>query len=81
VIERERSPQSCTLPADTTLRVSPCGDVSHTRTMRSGSAYGSGASRTECTRLKIAVVAPMPIASVSTAIAVNDGARSSERAP
>src|SRR5439155_7684992 len=43
------------------------------RTSRSGSRYGSGRSKTALTTLKIAVFAPMPSASVSTATAVKPG--------
>ena len=39
----------------------------------SGSLNGSGRSRTLLTTLKIAVLAPIPSASVKTAIAVNPG--------
>src|SRR5690348_7587544 len=38
-----------------------------------GSGYGSGLSRTALTTLKMAVFAPMPSASVSTATAVKPG--------
>src|SRR6266513_5015913 len=43
------------------------------RTSRSGSRYGSGRSNTALTTLKMAVFAPMPSASVSTATAVKPG--------
>jgi hypothetical protein len=43
------------------------------RTSRSGLRYGSGRSNTALTTLKIAVLAPMPNASVSTATAVKPG--------
>src|SRR5437016_6108390 len=43
------------------------------RTSRSGSRYGRGRSSTALTTLKIAVFAPMPSASVSTATAVKPG--------
>jgi hypothetical protein len=46
---------------------------------REGSRSGSGFSSTPCTTLKIAVDAPMPSASVSTATAVNPGVRASMR--
>ena len=42
-------------------------------TMRSGAATGSGWSTTACTALKIAVVAPMPSASVTIATRLNAG--------
>jgi len=45
-----------------------------------GFAYGSGRRMSTLTALKIAVVAPMPMASVSTATAVNAGRRASPRA-
>ena len=51
------------------------GIVITTRTRRSACSNGSGRSSTVFTTLKIAVLAPMPRASVSTAIAVNAGAR------
>jgi hypothetical protein len=50
-----------------------------TITRRSGSGYGSGRSSTPLTMLKMAVVAPMPIASVATTAMVNPGLRRSER--
>ena len=50
-----------------------CGTISCTRTSRSGSGYGSGCSSTPLTTLKIAVVAPTPSASVSTATIVKPG--------
>ena len=46
---------------------------------RSESGNGNGLSRTPLTTLKIAVVAPMPIASVSTVVSVNPGAFSRRR--
>jgi len=48
-------------------------------TSRLGSGNGSGRSITACTTVKIAVFAPMPSASVSTAAMVNPGARRSMR--
>ena len=42
-------------------------------TRRSASAYGSGRSSTAFTTLKMAVVAPIPSASVSTATSVKPG--------
>ena len=47
---------------------------------RSGSWYGSGSSITVRTTLKIAEVAPMPRASVTSAAAVKPGARRSDAA-
>ena len=44
-----------------------CGTTSCTRTSASGSGYGSGRSSTPLTTLKMALVAPMPSASVRTA--------------
>jgi hypothetical protein len=55
------------------------GAECQTPTSRSGSANGSGFSRTPRTTLKIAVLAPIPSASVSTATAVKSGARTSLR--
>src|SRR5581483_10619644 len=46
-----------------------------TNTSRDESRYGSGASSIARTTLKMAVLAPMPSASVATAAAVNPGAR------
>ena len=55
------------------------GAASHTPTSGSGSSKGSGLSSTPRTTLKMAVLAPMPSASVKTAISVNMGARSRRR--
>ena len=52
-----------------------------TLTSRSGSPKGRGRSRTPCTTLNIAVVAPMPNASVTTAAAVKVGCLRSVRPP
>ena len=46
---------------------------------RSGSANGSGLSSTALTSEKIATFAPIPMASISTAIAVNPGCLASDR--
>ena len=46
---------------------------------RSDSGNGSGLIRMPLTTVKIAVVAPMPIASVNTVVNVNPGDRSSCR--
>ncbi len=48
-------------------------------TSRSGSEYGNGLSKTPFTALKMAVFAPTPRPSVSTAIAANAGLRRSIR--
>ncbi len=50
-------------------------------TMRSGSGYASGRSSTAFTTVKIAVLAPMPSASVRTATAVKPGLFLSIRKP
>src|ERR1041385_6169089 len=55
--------------------------LSHTVISRSGSLKGRGRSRTALTTLKIAELAPMPSASVMTAIAVNPGLFDSDRRP
>jgi hypothetical protein len=47
----------------------------------SGSLYGNGRSNTALTTLKIAVFAPMPSASVMTAIKVKPGFFNNIRAP
>ena len=52
----------------------------NSRTIRSESRYGRGSSNTPCTTLKIAVVAAMPMPSVSTATAEKPGERDNERA-
>ncbi len=49
------------------------GMYSHTTTSRSGSANGNGRSSTPFTTLNTALVAPIPIASVATAVSVNTG--------
>src|SRR6266540_3381616 len=54
-------------------------DFSETNTSRPGSLNGGGRSSTALTTLKIAVFAPMPSASVSTATAVKPGFFSSWR--
>lgn len=58
---------------------SPSGFSSQMRTSRSGSSNDSGRSTTASSTLKIAVVAPMPSASVPTIMAVNPGRRRSMR--
>ena len=47
----------------------------HTITRRSGSLYGSGDSSTARKTLKMALVAPMPSASVTTATTAKPGWR------
>jgi hypothetical protein len=54
---------------------------SHNITSRSGAANGSGLRSTALTRLKMAVFAPMPSASVNTAMTVNPGRFNSMRKP
>ena len=49
--------------------------VPHTVTSRSACAYGSGRSSTALTTLNIAVLAPMPIASVRMATIAKPGRR------
>lgn len=56
------------------------GMNSGTRINSFGRAYGSGRSKSTLTALKMAVVAPTPIASVSTDTTVNAGRRASPRA-
>jgi|SRR5436853_4367104 len=51
----------------------PSGAVVMNTTRRDGSGYGSGVSNTVLTSEKIAVLAPMPTASVRTATRVNPG--------
>ena len=52
----------------------PCGEFVVKKTIRSGSGYGMGRSRTVLTTEKIAVFAPTPSARARTAVAVNPGA-------
>ena len=52
-----------------------------TTTMRSGASKGIGRRTTALTTLKIAVVAPMPSASVRMAVAANPGCRVNVRTP
>ena len=56
------------------------GAVCHRPTSRSGSANGSGLRRTAFTTLKIAVLAPIPNASVINVASVNTGVRARRRA-
>ena len=51
----------------------------HTSTSRDGSLYGSGSISTALTTLKIATLAPMPRASVNTAVAAKPRFLTSER--
>src|SRR5215203_6035712 len=55
------------------------GDAAYILTSRSGSRNGSGRSTTAYPALKIAVVAPMPIARVETATSAKPGVRASPR--
>ena len=79
---RLRSRQSSRLAGEAVASVQlRSGLVSQSCTRRSGSWKGSGFRRTPYTRLNMAVFAPMPSASVSTASAVNAGRPSSVRTP
>ena len=49
------------------------GDRSHSTASRSGSGYGSGLSSSALTTLKMAVLAPMPMASETTITSDNAG--------
>jgi hypothetical protein len=64
-----------------TFWVTPSCVVSQTPTTLPGSRYGNGSSSTVRITLKIAAVAPMPMASVASAAIVNPGARHRMRAP
>ena len=55
------------------------GELSHNMTSRPASGNGSGRSRTECTTVNMAVLAPMPSPSARTAKTVTPGVRRSER--
>ena len=55
------------------------GDRSHRITSRSGSGYGSGSSISAFTTLKMAVFAPMPIASEATMTSVRPALRRNVR--
>jgi hypothetical protein len=56
------------------IEISGCDGVDSLRlTMRFASGYGSGRRSTALITLKIAVFAPMPNASVRTAMSVNPG--------
>ena len=56
------------------------GDRSHSTASRSGSGYGSGFSSSALTTLKMAELAPMPIASEATITAVRPALRRRVRA-
>ena len=73
--DRVRRFHSTTVAAAGSTRSGPLIAVksSHSSTRRLGSTKGSGFSSTALTRLKIAVFAPMPSASVRIAIAVKTG--------
>ena len=58
---------------DSIAGIRRAGGFSSTRTIRSALAYGSGLRRTPSTKLKMAVFAPMPIASVRMATIVKAG--------
>ena len=64
-----RAPEQCCLAGLLICRI------------RSGCGYGIGSSNTALTTLKIAMLAPMPRASVTSAAAVNPGVRSRARTP
>ena len=55
------------------------GSSDHTIASRSGFRYGNGCQATCCSTLNSAVVAPIPIASESTAASANPGVRASVR--
>src|SRR6478672_4815780 len=63
-----------TMPAPPARPPAP-GASCRTATSRSGCGYGNGFSSTPSTTLNTAVVAPIPIASVSSATSVNSGLR------
>ena len=66
--------QSRKSAGETTLSSTPSASrFSNTITSRSGSAYGSGRSRMALTAEKIAVLAPIPSASVRMAMTVTPG--------
>ncbi len=66
--------QSRKFAAETTFSSQPrWGFCSHTITSRSASLYGSGLSKAALTMVKMAALAPMPNASISTAADVNPG--------
>jgi len=68
-------------PEIVVLRVPVLVLVLVTTMTRSGSSNGIGRSTTALTTLKIAVVAPIPRASVRIAVAAKPGWRSSVRRP
>ena len=72
---RLRSRRSMNVPGETAPRSMPwSGFASHTRTSRSGSAYGRRAMTTAWTTANTAVFAPMPRLSAVTALSVKPGA-------
>jgi hypothetical protein len=66
--------QSAKFRGDTRLWTCP-GDRSHSIASSPGLANGSGRNNTLSTRLKIALLAPMPIARTATTTAANPGVR------
>src|SRR4051812_2942628 len=76
--EKERASRKPRKLAAESERSSPCW-VRQSWTIRSGWGNGSGFSTTAWSRLKIAVVAPTPRASVATAISAKTGALRSWR--
>ena len=62
------------------LQLRVAGVFSYSLTSRSGSGNGSGRSSTKSVTENAAVVAPMPSATMSTAVIANPGARRSMRA-
>jgi hypothetical protein len=72
--------QSRKFIADTTL-MPPPGGFSHSSRIRSGSGYGSGFRSTPSTKLKMALLAPMPRASVRMATAAKPRAFNRLRTP
>lgn len=78
--DRSRARQSTKFGHASDIRP-PRGVSSDAKTSRSGSANGSGRSRTASTIEKMAVEAPMPSMSVASAAAVKPGACRSMRMP
>jgi hypothetical protein len=79
------APASVRLCLDTSQKFGPDmvvrspSDTWNSATRLSGSAYGNGFSNTPLTTLKMAVLAPMPSARVTTATAANPGLRQRRR--
>ena len=75
--------QSWKLAGETGKRGMPgkasCGGTWKTRTIRSGSSYGTGLRSTALTMLKMAVLAPMPSPSTATTARANEGVRRNTR--